>query len=37
VGKGGEVLQSASGIMSEVGAAAHNISNVDMDSLELAG
>lgn len=37
VGKGGEVLQLAFGVVGEVGAAAHSVSNVDVDSFELAG
>jgi len=37
VGKGGELLQLAFGVVSEVGAAAHNVNNIDVNSFELAG
>jgi hypothetical protein len=36
MGKGGEVLQLAFGVVSEVGAAAHSVSNVNVDFFELA-
>ena len=36
MGKGWEVLQLTFGIVGEVGAAAHNVSNIDVDFFKLA-